>query len=403
MGDGQGFGYARPGFGAVAGMLEEWAAGLGSLAYGGDRVSLPTLALGAAAEWPARHEYGRIWDDLREEFLRGQREGTRLAERMRRTLDGYDHAEDINTTMSAALGRVLEAVRKAQETPSTLPLAPETKDKYDPYDLEDEPFPWKTVGGPSLAMGGGAMRGYAWFANDALDRDVGAGRAFIQELSDDVASFDRGYAKEFRENRLSRLARTTDRTRLNITTAKTFSWTAVAAGLAWSAVVVPSDEDVDRAIAGWIEIADRCGALFGHDTGPVREAIAAAWAGPAMEAADARIVEFVAAGVHVAERTRRLAQALMQTVRDLDRIFMAALVFSGVSAAAIVGLGIAARFNPALRPAVELLGSRLGTVAVLSAGLAPAVAAFAVAWYRVADANAPTRIGDREVTGFRQS
>ncbi|MEV0203455.1 hypothetical protein [Nonomuraea sp. NPDC050691] len=385
----------------MAEMLDDLAGGLGSLAYGGYRFALPSMALGAAAEWPARYDYGQIWDGLREEFLRGSREGAELAERLRRTRDGYDRAEDAGTTMSVALGRVIAAVREAQAAPSALPPAP--PEKYDPLGLDDEPFPWLAYSGLPVVAAGSVGRTHAGFMAKDLAKHEAWQRARIAGRVREIKSYAPSFAEVYKGEELSRLAKATEGTRLNIATVKAFSWTVVAAGLAWLAVVVPSDEDIDRAIAGWTDVADRCGELFGHDTGPVREAIAAAWAGPAMEAADARLVEFIAAGVHVADRTRRLAQALIRTVRDLDRIFMAVLIFSGASAAAIAGLGIAARFNPALRPAVEFLGTRLGTVVVLCANLAPAVAAFAVAWYRVADANAPTRIGDREITGFRQS
>ncbi|MER5418839.1 hypothetical protein [Streptosporangium roseum] len=206
-----------------------------------------------------------------------------------------------------------------------------------------------------------------------------------------------------RDKRLSELAKCSKGTQANLARAKAFSWAAMAGGLAWTVMIVPSDEDLDRAVAGWKQLAYDCGEAFGHDTGLVREAVAAAWAGPAMEAADARLVEFVAAGVHLAERVRRLSDALSDTVEDLARIHKVALAFSVVSSAAIAGAGIAARFNPTLRPVVELLGSRLSTVTIVCTNLAPAAAAAAITWYRAVDASRSTKIGDREITGFSRS
>ncbi|NUW33985.1 hypothetical protein HTZ77_21480 [Nonomuraea sp. SMC257] len=404
MGDGQGFSYQGNPFETVSAMLDDMGVRIGSLAHAGGQVALPTLALGLAGEWPARSDYGKIWDELREEFRYGDREAATLAEKMRRTGHGYDSVEEANGAMSTRLGRIFDAVHKAQSAPRphTDPYAGED----DPYTFDgprDRPFPWRETGGEVVALGGLAGRGAVGSAQDALDRRVGQERALIAADRRLNAGTGRRFAERVEQEQLSRLAKATERTRLNITTAKAFSWWAIAAGLAWSAVVIPSDEDIDRAIAGWNSIADHCAELFGYDTGPVRDAVEAAWAGAAMQAADARIVDFVAAGVHVTERTRRLAQALSQTVHDLDRIFMAMLIFSGASAAAIVGLGLAARVNPALRPAVEILGGRLGIVAMLSANLVPVLTAAIIAWHREADANRTTKIGDREITGFRRS
>ncbi|MEU7834020.1 hypothetical protein [Nonomuraea sp. NPDC049129] len=114
------------------------------------------------------------------------------------------------------------------------------------------------------------------------------------------------------------------------------------------------------------------------------------------------LVEFIAAGNHLTERTRRLSAALSDTVQDLDRIHQIALAFSAVSLGAIAGAGIAARINPALRPVTEFLGTRLAMVILSCAQFAPAVAAGALAWYRMADASRPTTIGGREITGFRR-
>ncbi|MEV0143695.1 MULTISPECIES: hypothetical protein [unclassified Nonomuraea] len=376
---------------------------LEALAYQGDTVTLSPLALGAAGELHARREYGKIWEEVREEFFRGQIEGSRLVEKVKRTQHEYGGAEDRNEAMTAGLGRIFEAMREARSAP---PPGPGPLGSVDDPHLHDNPrynpFTWQGIGGGAGITAAGFL-GLAptSLAQGDLDKRMAEARGSISHMGAGIRRYDPAAAQRAERELLSRLAKATERTRLNIATARAFSWSAVAAGLAWSAVVVPSDEDIDYAVSGWFYIAQRCGEMFGHDTGPVREAIAAAWAGPAMEAADARLVEFLAAGVHLTERTRRLAQALSQTVRDMDSIFMPALIFSGAIAAAIAGLGMAARLNPALRPAVEFLGGRLGTAIVAIANLAPAVAAAAVVSYRGVDSNPVTKIGDREITGFR--
>lgn len=436
---GDGFAYDGGVFSEVAESLEGMAASLGSLRYSGDKVALPTWALGGAGEWPARHEYGKTWGELEQEFQYGTSEGMSLADLMRRTRAGYAGAE------GASVRRVLDAVNEARSAdPGKFLPSSDFSDDYSDYDLKplSESFIDSAtdptvlsfeagVGAMAVGLGGhlsyrrkkneeALVRAYKGrIVRDSINgqiKEVGA--SVVRHMkatnwSNDLSKGDMAYrdylhgrAAELRaerDKRLSELAKCSKGTQANLARAKAFSWAAMAGGLAWTVMVVPSDEDLDRAVAGWKELAYDCGEVFGHDTGLVREAVAAAWAGPAMEAADARLVEFVAAGVHLAERVRRLSDALSDTVEDLARIHKVALVFSIASLGVIVGAGIAARFNPALRPVVELLGSRLSSVIIVCANIAPAAAAAAIAWYRAFDASRTTRIGDREISGFSRS
>lgn len=432
---GDGFAYDGSAFNEVAASLEGMAERLGSLRYSGDRVALPTWALGGAGEWPARHEYGKTWEELEQEFQYGESEGRSLADMMRRTRKGYAGAE------GASVRRVLDAVAEARNAdPGEVSFPSDLSGGYSDYEMESfaESLMNPTalsygagVAAMGAGMGGRALHNLnkreesAFIAarrssiNEATEmriREVGksmVGHMEATKWSNDLGEGDKAYRNSLykrvgdlraeREMRLSELAKSSKATQANLARAKTFSWAVMAGGLVWTAMIIPSDEDLDRAVAGWSELAYYCGEAFGHDTGLVREAIAAAWAGPAMDAADARLVEFVAAGVHLAERVRRLSDALSDTVEDLDRIHKVALVFSVASLGAIVGAGIAARFNPALRPVVELLGSRLSAVTIVCANLAPAAAAAAIAWYRAFDASRTTKIGDREISGFSRS
>ncbi|WP_031168235.1 hypothetical protein [Streptosporangium roseum] len=431
---GDGFAYDGSAFGEVAASLEGMAERLGSLRYAGDRVALPTWALGGAGEWPARHEYGKTWGELEQEFQYGESEGMSLADMMRRTRKGYAGAE------SASIRRVLDAVTEARNAdPGELSFSSGFSGGYSDYEMESfgEYLMDSTAlsyGAGVAAMGAGAgnhlisrwekegkdldLAGRRRDIKDASERRIRrVGDSIVRHMEDtnwtnNLSERDKAYRNSLytqvdelhaeRERRLSELAKCSKGTQANLVRAKAFSWAVMAGGLAWTVMIVPSDEDLDRAVAGWGELAYYCGEVVGHDTGLVREAIAAAWAGPAMDAADARLVEFVAAGVHLAERVRRLSDALSDTVEDLDRIHKAALVFSIASLGAIMGAGIAARFNPALRPVVELLGARLSAVTIVCANLAPAAAAGAIAWYRAYDASRATKIGDREITGFRR-
>ncbi|MEU7989368.1 hypothetical protein AB0B56_31335 [Streptosporangium canum] len=432
---GDGFAHDGGVFSEVAESLEIMADKLRGLRFSGDAVALPTWALGAAGEWPARHEYGKTWGELEQEFNYGETEGTSLADLMRKTRKNYAGAE------GASARRVLDAVTEARKAdPDEVPLYSDLSDDYSDYEAksfgEYLMDPTKLSYGAGLAAMGAGAGGHAFlnhrkrqesailglrrmYVTNATKSEISlTAKSIVRHMeatkwANDLGASDRAYRDSLharvgelhagRERRLSELAKSSKGTQANLARAKTFSWAAMAGGLAWTVMVVPSDEDLDRAVAGWEKLAYDCGEVFGHDTGLVREAVAAAWAGPAMEAADARLVEFVAAGVHLAERIRRLSDALSDTVEDLARIHKVALVFSIASLGVIVGAGIAARFNPALRPVVELLGSRLSSVIIVCANIAPAAAAAAIAWYRAADASRTTRIGDREISGFSRS
>lgn len=381
-----GFVFGKGGFANAEMNLESAAEDLGSNYYAGHEVSLGMFALSAACEWPARHEYMNTWEDLKQEFRHGDTEARTLAGLLKKTEYGYSTAESENART------VLAAVAESQEAKTA--EVPEPHIDHDPYSLASTPYPWSFASGASVAATSLVARfGVAWAKEEELLRAAND-RAAVRNIFRS--------SPELRREELSKIAERSQATLRNLTYAKAFCYTAAAAGLAWVSMVVPSDEDLDRAIAGWDSIAYDCGQIFGHDTRAVREAIAASWDGLAKDSADLRLVEFIAAGNHLTERTRRLSAALSDTVQDLDRIHQIALAFSAVSLGAIVGAGIAARINPALRPVTEWLGTRLAMVILSCAQFAPAVAAGALAWYRMADASRPTTVGGREITGFRR-
>ncbi|GGO69544.1 hypothetical protein [Nonomuraea cavernae] len=382
-----GFAFQSGGFTDATIYLESAAQDLGTQQYAGNQVSLGMFALSAACEWPARHEFMNTWEDVKQEFRHGANEAMAIADRLKKTEAGYNTAESTNA--DTVLAAVAES-RRAK--PAEVPTSYWNRD-LDGFEVPSFPsFPWSPFSGAAVTSTSLIARaGVAWEKEAALFRKVDQERALrLWRHSPD-------YARE-----LSKIAERSQATLRNLTYAKAFCYTAAAAGLAWVSMVVPSDEDLDRAIAGWDSIAYYCGEIFGHDTRLVREAIAASWDGLAKDSARRRLVEFIAAGNHLTERTGRLSAALSDTVRDLNRIHLIALTFSGVSLAAIAGAGIAARFNPALRPVIEFRGTRLSSVILSCVQFIPVAAAGALAWHRAADASRPTTIGDREISGFRR-
>jgi len=374
-----GFAFGKGGFAEAKMSLEEAAHTLSTSYYAGDEISLGMFALSVACEWPARHDYANIWEDVKQEFRHGEKEATTLAGLLKKTEDGYYTAESENART------VLAAVAESQEA----------RPAYSDSSIEGVPLlPWSALAGTAVMTSSSIIRFHlAEETQEALLRAVG--ERIRAETTSGSASL--------REERLSKIAERSQATLRNLTYAKAFCNTAAAAAIAWLSMVVPSDGGLDRAIAGWDTIADYCGETFGYDTRAVREAIAASWDGLAKDSADLRLVEFIAAGNQLTDRARRLSAALSDTVQDLDRIHLIALAFSAVSLAAIAGAGLAARVSPAMRLITEWRGAQLAMVILSCAQFAPALAAGALAWYRMADDSRSTTIGGREITGFRRS
>ncbi|WP_214318173.1 hypothetical protein [Nonomuraea sediminis] len=58
--------------------------------------------------------------------------------------------------------------------------------------------------------------------------------------------------------------------------------------------------------------------------------------------------------------------------------------------------------SPQSKLLTEYLGSRLTTVILLVAGIAPVLSAVGARWWALRDADVSIRLGDREITGFRK-
>ncbi|WP_433246389.1 hypothetical protein ACQPYK_45145 [Streptosporangium sp. CA-135522] len=368
-----GFAYEENVFGKAAQSLQDMRHKLDDLSRSG--ADLPTGALGVAG-WLAQKKYANAWDDLRIEIFNGYGEARDLAEMMGKTGKNYTGTEGV------VIGRMLDALSEAKD------VSEDRKGR--PPAIFPSYRGWAQFGDPGQppAQIPGLMTAAA---------GLGAALKFDEILWEQ----DQMRWEWLKRRTPSRLATCSLATEKNLVCARAFSWTVMAGALAWSATVIPSDDVIEEAITSWGYLAYKCGTIFGYDTKLVREAVEAAWAGPAMEAADARLVDFIAAGVLLTERLQHLSKTLSTTVEDLDRIHTIALAFSASSLALIVGLGIAARFSPALRPAVELLGTRLASVIIVCANIAPAVTAGAITAFANVDANKVTKIGGREVTGFR--
>lgn len=426
------FDLGSQGFERAEGMLATMGDGLLRLRRSGDDVALPTLALGVAGEWPARHQYNEIWETLAEEFERGNKEAAKVSDMMHTSRRAFTEAE-----LAAGQG-VLDAVTKSRAAGGFRPEgdAPEGAWEELPSlgeslrDAVTELAPW--FAGPAGLISGAGLRamGGSWNREAATRLRGRTSRIdYLQEqvsertaaMEDSLRTYPKawkphlrsptfkrdyfpgiGRAEEDVARARSELAKWSAATDRNLKRAREFSWAAMAAGLAWASLMIPSDETLDRAVLGWRQLAWDLGQIFGHDTATVREAVLSSWEGASSSDADRRLLEFVAAGNVLTERVSRLSRALAETVDVLKRIHWTAMIFSTAVAATIAGLGFMGRANPQSKLLTEYLGSRLTTVILLIAGIAPVLSAVGAHWWALRDADVSIRLGDREIIGFRK-
>ncbi|GLW09255.1 hypothetical protein Misp01_43840 [Microtetraspora sp. NBRC 13810] len=413
--------------------LTEMGENLSLLRYSGNSVTLPTLALGVAGEWPARHQYTEIWNTLADEFQHGNKEAATIGDLLRETRRTYKEAE------GAAVQGVLNAVTKSRaagERPAEDDDPWDGREEYPSFSdsLGDAAMtiaPW--LAGTAGALSGAGLRAAAGHWNvevsgrrhslmynidrlneRAIDKEAKmkeslrrSSGVWEEPLRD--PHFERHYfpgvadAKDRLAQAKSDLAKWSATTERNLKTTRTFSWATVAAGLAWASLIIPSDETLDQAVLGWQKLAWDLGEIFGHDTAAVREAVLSSWQGASSSDAARRLLEFIAAGNVLTERVARLSRALAETVDALKGVHWAAMLFSTVAGAAIVAFGQAGKLNPQARMLTEFLGSRLTTVILLIAGIAPSLSAVGAHWWNLRDIDVSVKLGDREITGFRRA
>ncbi|WP_144070120.1 hypothetical protein [Nonomuraea indica] len=187
----------------------------------------------------------------------------------------------------------------------------------------------------------------------------------------------------------------------NLMRCRTFSLALVAAVATWWVTVIPTDEDLNSAVA-WLDRAStEAGKAFGRDTPEVREAITRAWEGETMRTADARIVDFMAAGLQAGFRAGRMADALEGMAQRLNVVHKSALALSVLLGGAIIAAGALSRIHPAARLVAEAMGGKLAAALAVCANLIPILIARGLmegAWEGATDG---LEINGRVVPGFR--
>ncbi|NUW38474.1 hypothetical protein HTZ77_44835 [Nonomuraea sp. SMC257] len=156
--------------------------------------------------------------------------------------------------------------------------------------------------------------------------------------------------------------------------AKRFSLLAVTAGVVWELLVIPSDEDLNRAMHGWEEVAARARALFGSDLPALNELALADWSGVAKNEADDRIFRFIRGGIDLADFATEMANRLAALIEQFNALHKIAYIATAVTVAALIAHA-ALSFIPAMRIVAAYLGSQLTTLAMFILAAAPAAAA----------------------------
>lgn len=110
----------------------------------------------------------------------------------------------------------------------------------------------------------------------------------------------------------------------------------IGTALAWGAVVWSDDGSIDRALRNWDQVAREARALFGSDVKGVRQALQATWQGTAATSADGRMLEFVIAGMALADRAERRVTTLREMINQLIWIHRIAFVISALMVVATV-------------------------------------------------------------------
>ncbi|GLY76853.1 type VII secretion target [Actinoallomurus iriomotensis] len=117
-------------------------------------------------------------------------------------------------------------------------------------------------------------------------------------------------------------------TAANLKASAGMSALTIGAALAWGAVVWSDDGSIDRALQNWDQVAREARALFGSDVNGVRQALQASWQGIAANSADGRMLEFVIAGMALADRAERRVETLRDMISQMITIHRLALVIS---------------------------------------------------------------------------
>ncbi|MBB6350050.1 hypothetical protein FHU36_006622 [Nonomuraea muscovyensis] len=159
-----------------------------------------------------------------------------------------------------------------------------------------------------------------------------------------------------------------------LTQARRFSLAAITAAVVWDLLVIPSDEVLNRVANAWDEIHRMCRQLFGSDLPAIQEAAMAVWDGPAMNAADQRLLGLIYGGHDLADYAKHVSERIGGLIEQLNTLHKAVFWISA-STVALLAAHAMLSFIPAARVVAEMLGRTLTSLALVAANLVPALVA----------------------------
>jgi hypothetical protein len=265
--------------------MDEVAGRLHSLRELVDRTHLPHLAFGVVGEG-ARHNYTTSLQDELANLATGIEKAQTYADDLLKSADRYRGVEDANVRA------VLHDIRWITEPgEGSVPPRPSS-------------VPAATTPLPRIGSSADLM------AVPAVAALAGSGAAAVAALGMATAA--------------------------NLRACAGMSALTIGTAITWATVVWSDDGSIDRALRNWDQVAREARALFGSDVKGVRAALQTAWQGAAASSADTRLLEFVIAGMALADRAERRVTTLRQMIGQLIWIHRIAFVISTLMVAATI-------------------------------------------------------------------
>ncbi|MFD1544537.1 hypothetical protein [Nonomuraea guangzhouensis] len=348
-------------------------------------------AFGWAAELGARKQYAMFVSTWRGEVEFAMGKARELAEKSAKTDQGY------LSTENARLNSLLYTVGWNPDSSGKFKKQPELNLSHqDRYTDNDGTWAFRGLLGTGmlgLGVNAWALRRYPeWKQVSAETKAARKGSAVLhltnpvtrQAIETGRSPVPKGYTYYERFDRKAKTLRVvlvksqsavmSKSTVSKLRFAKRFSLLALTAGVVWELLTIPSDEDLNRAMHGWEEVAARARALFGSDLPALKELALANWSGVAKNKADDRIFRFIHGGIDLADFATEMANRLAALIEQLNALHKAAYVATTITVAALIAHA-ALSFIPAMRVVAAFLGNQLTTIAMFVLTAAPAAAA----------------------------
>ncbi|MDF2706830.1 MAG: hypothetical protein K0R62_2482 [Nonomuraea muscovyensis] len=283
---------------------------------------LPLGALGLVGE-AARLRYNNSFGDFRERLLRGVRSASNMSKVVTTNKDGYAQAEHASV-------RAMLALKDTWDGSPDYALLQDNGHSFSTANpLFGPPSYDKAWQAYTLLAGSGAGALGALYLDRRLAtgnplwryRDDDGIRAAYREMDKARTWQEKDHANKRMDGAVkSKAALQSSRTAAMLKVAGGMSFTAAMGAMLWASAVVRSDEALDNHVDYWANMARELDDVFGAGDPTGREALAAAWAGEAMEAADKKLRAFMTAGIQLTDLAVAHAYDLAQAVEILNYV-----------------------------------------------------------------------------------